>query len=212
MPRPPQTGEQREIVRRRILSAAQELFDRSGIDAVSMRALGARVGLSASALYAYFPAKIDLLRALWWEARDELHVRMEGISQREPDPIAALRELGLAYIEFALENPARFRVLFLVDQGGLAAELRTEGVRHEAYTLVRRRVAEAIDLGRLRLDDADLGAQMLWATAHGTLALPVSSESFQFLPPPLLAARLFEALFAGLSTHPDEGVSHGHGL
>jgi AcrR family transcriptional regulator len=202
MPRAPQSEQQRDLVRGRILSAAQELFDHSGIEAVSMRALGARVGLSASALYAYFPAKLDLLRALWWDALDELHVRMQGLSRREPDPIAAVRELGLAYVEFALENPPRFRTLFMAERGDLAAELRTGGVVHDAYRLFRQRVAEAISQRRLRLDDADLGAQMLWAAVHGTLTLPLSSVSFPFQPPPLLAARLMDALFAGLSVTP----------
>jgi AcrR family transcriptional regulator len=208
MPRPPQSEEQRELVRRRILGAAREVFDHSGIEAVSMRGVGARVGLTASALYAYFPSKIDLLRALWWDALDELHVRMKALSQGAPDPITAIRELAMAYVDFALEDPARFRTLFMAERGELAAELRTAGVIHEAYHLFRQRVAEATGQGQLRLDDPDLGAQMLWAAVHGTLTLPLSSVSFPFRPPPLLAARLLDALLAGLSSRPDGGVSH----
>jgi AcrR family transcriptional regulator len=204
MPRAPQSEQERDLVRGRILSAARELFDHSGIEAVSMRAVGARVGLSASALYAYFPAKVDLLRALWWDALDELHVRMQALSQREPDPTAAIRELATAYVEFALENPPRFRTLFMAEQGDLAAELRTARVIHDAYRLFRQRVAEAIGQRRLRLDDPDLVAQMLWAAVHGTLTLPLSSVSFPFQPPPLLAARLLDALLAGLSVTPME--------
>lgn len=202
MPRPPQSEEQRGIVRRRILSAAQELFDSAGIDAVSMRALGARVGLTASALYAYFPAKIDLLRALWWDALDELHSRMAQLSQREPDPIAAIRGLGLAYVDFGLENPARFRVLFMADQGGFAEELKAAGIYHESYRLFRERVSEAIDQGRLQFGDPDLCAQVLWAGVHGALNLTNSSGSFPFVLPSLLAVTTIDALLAGLSMDP----------
>jgi AcrR family transcriptional regulator len=199
VPRAPQTEEQREIFRRRILDAAQELFDSSGIDAVSMRALGARVGLTASALYAYFPAKIDLLRALWWDALNDLQARMARLSECEPDPIAAIRGLGLAYVEFGLENPARFRVLFMADQGSFAEELKAAGIYHDAYRLFRERVTEAIGQGRLRPNDSDLCAQSLWAGVHGAVNLINSSASFPFVSPSLLAATTIDALLVGLS-------------
>lgn len=200
MPRVPHSEEQRNIVRRRILDAAQELFDGAGIDAVSMRALGARVGLTASALYAYFPAKIDLLCALWWDALDDLHARMVRLSQGEPDPIAAIRGLGLAYVDFGLENPARFRVLFMADQGAFAEELRAAGIYHNSYRLFRERVAEAIDQGRLRLNDPDLCAQVLWGGVHGAVNLTNLSTSFPFVSPALLAATTIDALLTGLSS------------
>lgn len=199
MPRAPHSEEQREVIRRRILDAAQELFVSSGIEAVSMRALGARVGLTASALYAYFPAKIDLLRGLWWDALDDLHARMARLSASEADPIAAIREIGRAYVAFGLENPARFRVLFMADQGALAEELKAAGITHDAYRLLRERVAEAIGQGRLRPGDPDLCAQVLWAAAHGAVSLVNSSASFPFVSPALLAATTLDAVLGGLS-------------
>ncbi|MBF0347193.1 MAG: TetR/AcrR family transcriptional regulator [Magnetococcales bacterium] len=202
MPRPAQSEEQRDEMRRRILRAAQELFDASGIESVSMRAVGVRVGLSASALYAYFPAKIDLLRALWWDTLDELHARMLRLSQREPDPIAAIRGLGHAYAAFGLENPARYRVLFMADQGAVAAELKAAGIQHDAYRLVRERVSEAIEQGRLRLHDADLCAQVIWAGVHGALNLINSSASFPFVSPTQIAATTLDALLSGLGKDP----------
>lgn len=202
MPRPAQSEEQRNETRRRILSAAQELFDASGIESVSMRAVGAGVGLTASALYAYFPAKIDLLRALWWDALDDLQARMARLSEGEPDPIVAIRGLGQAYVEFGLENPSRFRVLFMADQGAFAEELKAAGIYHDAYRLFRERVSEAIDQGRLRLEDPDLCAQVLWAGVHGALNLTNSSASFPFVSPAFLAMTTLDALLAGLSVDP----------
>ncbi len=202
MPRPLQSEEQKDLTRRRILDAAQALFNGAGIEAVSMRAVGARVGLSAAALYAYFHSKIDLLRALWWETLDELHSRLAELSKNEPDPIEAIRLIGSAYVEFALENPARFRVVFKADQGSLANELKAAGIVHDAYRLFRERVAEAILQDRLRLDDPDLCAQALWAGAHGTIDLINSSASFPFVSPMLLAKTTLDALLAGLGKQP----------
>ncbi|WP_404423284.1 TetR/AcrR family transcriptional regulator [Thalassospira australica] len=209
MPRPAQTEEQRNETRRRILSAAQELFDSSGIDAVSMRALGSRVGLTASALYAYFPAKIDLLRALWWETLDELQLRMASLSNDEPDPIVAIRKISRTYIDFGLENPSRFRVLFMTDQGDFAEELKSAGIFHDAYRVFRDRVSEAITQGHFRDNDPDLCAQVIWAGTHGAVNLINSSASFPFVSPILLAETTINALIDGLAAS-DRKRKHHH--
>ncbi|WP_376992887.1 TetR/AcrR family transcriptional regulator [Azospirillum lipoferum] len=170
---------QRNDIRTRILNAAWDVFDAAGIEAVSMRALGARTGLSALALSTYFPTMRDLLRVMWRDAFDELHHRMEGISISEPDPVAAIRELAHAYVEFAAENPARFKMLFIVDKKEAAEELKSSGMRAAAYRIFRQRVVEAFDLGRLDTGNADLAAQTLWAGIAGKALLAAFFTAYE---------------------------------
>lgn len=198
MPRLPQSEEQRDNVRRRILDAAQDLFDSAGIDAVSMRALGARVGLTASALYAYFPTKTTLLRALWWDALDELLSRMQDISRNETDPISAIRALGRTYSEFALENPARYRVLFLIEAGETVADLRTQGFRHKSYDILYERIDDAIKSHQLKDGDPHTISQVFWAGVHGVIMLASSATSFPTLPPDAFVSAMLDALLSGL--------------
>lgn len=200
MPRPAQTDEQRNEVRRRILDVAQELLDTSGIDAVSMRAIGSRVGLSASALYAYFPARDDILRALWWDALDALYERMRTISAAAEEPEAAIRGFCLAYVDFAIENPTRFRVLFALERPGGGRDLDMRNVRHAAYALLRQRVAQGIQQGRFRVPNADLVAQTAWAGIHGVASLVVSAPGFEFERPDELATTVIDSLLIGLTT------------
>lgn len=162
---------QRNDIRARILNAAWDLFDTAGIEAVSMPALGARTGLSASALSTHFPTMRDLLRVMWRDAFDELHHRMQDISISEPDPVAAIRGLAHAYVEFAAEWPARFKMLSIVDQEAAVEELKSSGTRAAAYRIFRQRVVEAFDLGRLDTGNADLAAQTLWAGITGKALL-----------------------------------------
>ena len=164
-----------------------------------MRAIGAKVGLSQSALYAYFPAKADLLLALWRDALRELHRRLEEISQRESDPLASVRMLVHTYAEFALENPVRLRMLFQLDSARVEVELNNGGLRLAVYNIFRQRVAEAIDQGRLRLRDPDLCVQAIWTSMHGVLTLAGSTINFPFLSRSLLADTVIDALLAGLS-------------
>ena len=61
-----------ESTRQRLLAAALELVEEEGVEALSMRRLAARVGVSATALYRHFADKDELLQHLVDEANLEL--------------------------------------------------------------------------------------------------------------------------------------------
>ena len=204
MPRPPQSEHQRNQVRHRILDAAQDLFDTSGVEGVSMRALGARVGLTASALYAYFPSKTHLMRALWQSALEALLAKLLAISQRETDPMAAIEALAAAYSEFAIENTARFRVLHMLDRHDLVGDPEQGSLREEAYQVLRQRVVEAIGQRRLRFTDPDLVSQLLWTGMHGVLDLTTSISGFRFLSSSLLIPSMINTLLTGMKSVPSK--------
>lgn len=179
MPKLAFTEDQRDAIRHRILEAAQDLIDEKGVDGTSMRALGAKVGMTASALYAYYPSKLELLRALWSESLEELHFRLESISQRECDPIVAIRNIAVAYAGFCLENPARFRVLSTIDSDNISDEFRSLMSPPETYKLFRNRVSQAIENNHFRLDDPDIVAKTIWAGTHGIVVLTLTDREFR---------------------------------
>lgn len=61
----PQRGPKRELSIERIVEAAMEIADESGLGAVSMAAVAARFDVTPMALYRYVPAKEDLLFLMW---------------------------------------------------------------------------------------------------------------------------------------------------
>jgi AcrR family transcriptional regulator len=200
MPRSSQSEEERAETRRRILAAARALFQEEGIEAVSMRAIGRRVGLTAAALYGYFPSKAALLRGLWHDALGDLTARLRAISAGLSDPIAAIRALAEAYAAFAGEDQVRFRVLFRHDEA-ISEEEWPE--IHAPYLLLREQVAEAMRRGRFgAAEDPDLLAQAIWGAAHGVLALQADCREFEFRPMKLLVATVLEAMLAGLTAEP----------
>ena len=70
------------LSRERILRAALSLVDAEGIDALSMRKLGALLGVEAMSLYRYVPSKAALL--------DALHERL--LSELPPQTASGWRE------------------------------------------------------------------------------------------------------------------------
>lgn len=200
MPRPADPPEVRAATRQRILDAARTLFDRTGIDAVSMRAVGAGAGLSAAALYAYFPAKADLVRAIWSEAMAQFDDHLAAISTAERDPVAAIRALGAAYGAFALQDPLGFRILFLWTGEPLRGEFFRRPENQMPYQRVRDRVVDALAQGRLPgHDDPDLVAQTVWSAVHGAAALLSTCPDFTFVAPTVLLDTVLTTTLAGLT-------------
>jgi AcrR family transcriptional regulator len=98
----------RELSHESIRSAALRLIDDDGLDAFSMRKLGAELGCEGMALYWYFPSKDALLDAVV----DKLMTSVE-IGERHPggDWVGALRDVANEYRRIAHEHPRAFPLL-----------------------------------------------------------------------------------------------------
>src|SRR4030088_2885778 len=104
-------AERYAATRREILDAAWELVRADGLGALSMRGLGARVGMRAQSLYGYFPSKFAIFDAMFAESNEELLRRLTALKPGH-DPVAALRAEKRVFIEFCVEDPARYQLLF----------------------------------------------------------------------------------------------------
>jgi len=104
-------AERYAATRREILDAAWELVRADGLGTLSMRELGARVGMRAQSLYAYFPSKFAIFDAMFAESNEELLHRLTELKSSR-DPVAALRAEKRVFIEFCVEDPARYQLLF----------------------------------------------------------------------------------------------------
>ena len=201
-------GQEREQVRERILAAARELIVKEGYEAVSMRKIAARVDYTAMALYRHFADKDALIRDLCLEDFRTLRQAMDRISG-DPDPIERLRRMGLAYVDFAVEFPNQYRLLFMTP---LPVEAHVESVVAEhpevdCYAWLRATVVEAVVGNRLRpgLDDADLISQTYWAGLHGIVSLHIiikRSPVIAWRPLRSTAETVIDSLFDGMLARP----------
>jgi AcrR family transcriptional regulator len=106
---------ERGQLRGRIVDAARDLLLEQGLGGLSMRAIAERVEYSPATIYIYFKDKDELVREV-------VHTGFELLGQVLTAELAALPEssgpsdqygaVGRAYVRFALENPAYFRVMF----------------------------------------------------------------------------------------------------
>ena len=111
--------------KQQLLIAATSLLDQGGPGAVTLRAVGDKVGVSQTAPYRHFKDKRDLLEAVARESFNEVSEILDGATRRANSPLGALRLAVREYLELARRYPLRHRLLFdLSEEGGLQAEAR----------------------------------------------------------------------------------------
>lgn len=155
MPYPAKTNAQT------ILSAAIEQLEQYGEEALSIRELASRLGLSPRALYRYYPDRAALNAALAEEGFHRLRSTLvDAVGTRtEKD---ALRVGAIAYLNFAKAHPAWYSMLLKVHEqtpGLLQAE-------HEMWTFVVGLIEDVVGQ-----EIAASAAVALWAFLHGFIEL-----------------------------------------
>lgn len=100
--------------RTKVGEQALVLYLEEGIEAVSIRRLSRSVDCSPATLYAHFSGKPDILRTLWGHVLDAVIERVEtAIDLAATDTM--LRDASVAFVGYWIENPERFRLVFMAD-------------------------------------------------------------------------------------------------
>jgi len=110
-----------EQTREALLSAAEQLLVRGGLDAVSTRAVADKAGTTTRAVYSLFGSKPELLRQLAARAFGLLSELIESVPQTA-DPAADLISCGMAFRDWALAHPTLFRLVFAMPDTDLVTD------------------------------------------------------------------------------------------
>jgi AcrR family transcriptional regulator len=98
--------------RARILRAARKLFDEKGLEQLSLRSVAKRVGITPMAIYRHFGSKQALVDALVLDGLAQWSARVDALPPAKG--LAKLKQIGEAFLDFALKEPRRFEAAFLI--------------------------------------------------------------------------------------------------
>jgi AcrR family transcriptional regulator len=135
-------AERREATRAEILEAAWELMREHGVAGLSLRDLGQKVGMRAQSLYSYFDSKEALYDALFGEGCRECFERIQQV-ERTGDPRADFRAGCRVYVDFCLEDAARYQLLFQRTIPGFEPSPESYAPSVEGLERLRRALVDA---------------------------------------------------------------------
>ena len=161
--------------RQRVGDAAATLYGRGGEAAVTMREIAKAVGASPMGLYRYFEDRDAIITYLRTRAFTRFAEQLEAAFARGTDPFARARSVGRAYLDFALEHPGDYRLMFDLSQPNEAEESPLAKASARAALTVTRHVDDLVDAG-IVIGDARAIGRALWAAAHGVIVLHLAGR------------------------------------
>ncbi|MET7287391.1 TetR/AcrR family transcriptional regulator [Streptomyces sp. NPDC005573] len=169
------------------LRAARELLEEDGSAGLSLRAVARRAGVSATAPYRHYADRDALVSAVAAEGYRELagHLAAAHPAPRTP---AELSAVAVAYVRFALDRPAMFRVMFAEPCDPTSEE------RVAATAAIREYVREIVR-GAFPGSDPEVLSTTVWALVHGLAFLHLDGK-LDSSTPEVVAAQVESAVRA----------------
>jgi AcrR family transcriptional regulator len=167
-----------QSVRAEIGAAAADLYAQHGEDGITIREIAKATGRSPMGLYRYFGDREEIIAFLRADAFDRFSDALEKAFASGKDAFMRARAVGRAYLDFALENPAAYRLMFDMSRPDDSRYPALAKASARAGHTVTRHVKDLAKAGVVHGDTAMIGAA-LWAAAHGVVVLHLAGR----LPP-----------------------------
>jgi AcrR family transcriptional regulator len=189
-------------LREEILDAVGALLDETNDEsAVSIRAIADRVGVSPPSIYRHFEDKDALLNAVCADVFAQLQFGIAEAVAQASDPVDALARAARCYVDFGLEHPEHYRIVFMrpmpkvlsvVTPEELTAGLAPAGVPEsdpvfggdalagsQAFKALHDLVSDVLALvPKRKRPDAFAATTTLWMTVHGVTSLRITKPDF----------------------------------
>ncbi|MEO5923274.1 MAG: TetR/AcrR family transcriptional regulator [Bryobacteraceae bacterium] len=175
---------QRDDLRLKILGAATELFLQNGFESVSMRKIAEKIEYAPSTIYLYFEDKDAICAAIGAEA---FEVLLQGLDEREKRNLPPLESarVGLRYyVEFGMEHPNQYRLVFATPtpEGAETPEVNALGM--QALEYLARCLARCRAEGLFIPGDDMADSLACWGQLHGLTLILINDHGKYGFPWP----------------------------
>lgn len=163
-------------LRRALLDEALRTIQTHGVEQLTLRTVGERLGVSRSALYRHFADKQSLLATVGKEGFRMLRQALAEAWERNGRGRSGFEAIGKAYLQFAVAQPSHYRVMF---GGFIESAAKDDHFVAEAKAAFQVLVDGLVDqqnAGEIRRDDPVLMARFVWALFHGAAMLFIDGQ------------------------------------
>jgi AcrR family transcriptional regulator len=168
-------------LRRAIIEAAEALFLEHGYEHFSLRQVAEAIGYSPTTIYLHFADKDELLFTVVLEGFMRFADMLNAAFDSAAHPRDKLTAIGRAYLEFGLNYPVHYRLMFM-QRGEFLTRAMPEGYDEdcqapiESFSVLTRTLEECKQAGILRPGEVMHYANLVWMTIHGIVALTISMD------------------------------------
>lgn len=172
-------AKEKEELKDLILAAAKKLFIEKGIEQTKIRNIADEINYSVGTVYVYFKDKNAILHDLHSLGFKQLGSEMRVLFAVE-EPMERLKALGRVYINFALNNPDMYDLMFT-----LKAPLQfLEEIKNDQWNegkatfgVLVKTVEECISKGHFKDHKLEPLSYAIWSTVHGLVSLQISERT-----------------------------------
>jgi AcrR family transcriptional regulator len=175
---------EKEDLKKSILDAARELFLEKGYEQTSIRNIAERIEYSPTTIYLYFEDK----DAIFHEIHDQAFIFLQSkfsVLQYIDNAFERLKTMGRIYIDFALQNPGLYDLMFIIQAPMNALEKKEQCWDEGASTFngLKNLVAECMEKGFLLKQDVEQVAFFIWSAVHGMCSLVIRNRCGHVIEP-----------------------------
>lgn len=181
-------------LRRALLDATLAIAAEDGVTAVTLREAARRAGVSQTAPYRHFADKQAMLAAASQEGFELFYAELErSLRASGQEPAAELVSLGKAYIQFALDKPAHFRLMFGHGSPKKSSSPELQAAAKRAFQLFFGAFQRCLGLPAASAVVKDVHFR-LWALAHGIASLALEKQILFDVEAPALMRAAHDAM------------------
>ncbi len=157
-----------------LIEGGLKLIAEKGVRALTLREIGAQVGVSRMAAYRHFADKDDLLQSICEAGFGLFADTLEEARRNAPEGFAPrLTAMALAYVRFAAEHPAYYEVMF-----GWRDKWTDRPTPQAArsFGILEETIRQGQQTGEVRAGDTVTLARLVWAQVHGISMLRLEPD------------------------------------
>lgn len=163
-------------LRRALVDEALRTIQTHGVDQLTLRGAGAKLGVSRTALYRHFSDKQALLAAVGREGFRMLRLALSDAWERNGKGRKGFEAMGVTYVNFAVAHPSHYRVMFgsFIESCSKDPDFVEEATA--AFQVLVDSLVEQQKTGVVRRDDPILLARFIWSVVHGIAMLAIDGQ------------------------------------
>jgi AcrR family transcriptional regulator len=182
---PQRKEKQKQEIKKMILDASMKLFVEEGFEHVTMRKIADLIEYSPTTVYLYFKDKNEILYSLHELGFQKMVEKNRNLAEIE-NPLRRLYKMGENYIDFGLENPEFYDVMF-IQQAPMQVleEMENCDWKHGETTLntLKQTVEECMKQGFLKKGNLEAASMAIWGMVHGLVSLAIRQRLEKLCPP-----------------------------